>query len=59
MLFKSIKKVKDQDLQSYYRERYQELILLTESDEFHVAKEANQALEELTIDIRDELKTQD
>lgn len=59
MLFKSIKKVKDQDLQSYYRERYQELILLTESDECHVAKEANKALEELTIDIRDELKTQD
>lgn len=59
LLYNSIKKIKDKELQSYYLERYSALLDLLDSEHVYDVKEAKRELDELKVELKEDLQTQD
>lgn len=59
LLYNSIKKIKDKELQSYYLERYSALLDLLDSEHVYDVKEAKRELDELKLELKEDLQTQD
>lgn len=59
LLYNSIKKIKDKELQSYYLERYSALLDLLDSKHVYDVKEAKRELDELKVELKEDLQTQD
>ena len=55
LLYNSIKKIKEKELQSYYLKRYTALFELHDSEHVYNIKEANREWDELKFELKEDL----